>query len=247
MGSPGVFIHSGTSGGRLPAFSAAARALLPARPRAMTAPPNKTLPSLRNRRRDAEATFLSMSVGLVILSSARNRCARNNLGELGPVSDGILMVVTKRGGVCRRLLRLVRSCRSHRVGLEFPRFAPSRSDMEKAASFRYGLFSICRARFRAGIDAWRQLLPRVPAIVYPRTRGDRASTAEQLRCHGVRARRRRGPAAIQDVVIGIVECERARLLDSCLRENRRCEHQRQNRRCTENLSSVHRLSPSIDC
>src|SRR5882757_3321873 len=81
MGSPGVFIHSGTLGGRLPAFSAVARASLPARPRAMTAPPNKTLPSLRNRRRDAEATFLSMSVGLVILSSARNRCARDNLGE----------------------------------------------------------------------------------------------------------------------------------------------------------------------
>src|SRR5436309_4541882 len=67
MGSPGVFIHSGTLGGRLAVFSLAARASRPARPPAMTAPPNKAPPSLRNRRRDAEVTFLSMSVGLVIL------------------------------------------------------------------------------------------------------------------------------------------------------------------------------------
>ena len=33
----------------------------------MTAPPNKALPSCRNRRRDAAATFLRMSAGLVIL------------------------------------------------------------------------------------------------------------------------------------------------------------------------------------
>src|SRR5882762_5109352 len=90
------------------------------------------------------------------------------------------------------------------------------------------------------------LLPGVPATVYPRTRDDRAAAAEQLRCHGVRARRWRGPAAIQDIVIGIVERERTRLLDSCLREYRRCKHQRQNRCRGENLESVHRLSPCID-
>jgi hypothetical protein len=56
------------------------------------------------------------------------------------------------------------------------------------------------------------------ATVYPRTRDGRAAAAEQLRCRGVRARRRRRPAAIQDIVIGIVERERTRLLDSCLRE-----------------------------
>src|SRR5437879_13811941 len=66
MGSPGVFIHSGTLGGRLAVFSFAARALLPARPPAMTAPPNRAPLSLRNRRRDA-AKFLPLSVGLVIL------------------------------------------------------------------------------------------------------------------------------------------------------------------------------------
>src|SRR5882724_272316 len=102
MGSPGVFIHFGTLGGRLAVFSLAAHASLPARPPAMTAPPNKAPPSFRNRRRDAEVTFLSMSVGLVILSSARNRCAWNNSAKLGPVpEEGILMVITKRGGACR--------------------------------------------------------------------------------------------------------------------------------------------------
>src|SRR4051794_15654284 len=116
MGSPGVFIHSGTLGGRLPVFSAAARASLPARPPAMTAPPNKALPSLRNRRRDAEATFLSVSVGLVILVlRAKSVCPEITSAELGPVPEGILMVITKRGGACRGLLRLVRSCRSNGV------------------------------------------------------------------------------------------------------------------------------------
>src|SRR5882724_4964859 len=89
------------------------------------------------------------------------------------------------------------------------------------------------------------LLPGVSATVYPRTRDGRAAAAEQLRCRGVQARRRRGPAAIQDIVIGIVERERTRLLDSCLREYRRCEHQRQHGCRTENLDSIHRLSPCI--
>src|SRR5882724_8065581 len=113
MGSPGVFIHSGTLGGRLPVFSAAARASPPARPPAITAPPNKALPSLRNRRRDAEATFLSMSVGLVILVlRAKSVCLELTSAKLGPVpEEGKVTVITKRGGACRGLLHLVRSCR----------------------------------------------------------------------------------------------------------------------------------------
>src|SRR6266851_7210458 len=66
MGSPGVFIHSGILGGRLSAFSPAAKAL-PARPPARTAPPINALPSRRKRRRDRTAGSLSASVGSVIV------------------------------------------------------------------------------------------------------------------------------------------------------------------------------------
>jgi hypothetical protein len=51
MGSPGVFIHSGTFGGRLSAFAAAASAWLPPMPPAMTAPPTNAPPSRKNRAR----------------------------------------------------------------------------------------------------------------------------------------------------------------------------------------------------
>src|SRR4030081_3605555 len=67
MGSPGVFIHSGTLGGRLWALSLAPSASPPARPPAMTAPPTNAPPSHRNRRRDVAAISLSLSVGSVIL------------------------------------------------------------------------------------------------------------------------------------------------------------------------------------
>jgi len=56
---------------------------------------------------------------------------------------------------------------------------------------------------------------------------DRPAAAEDLRCQRVRARRRRGPAAIEDVIVGVVEREGARLLDRGLREYRCCERQRQ--------------------
>ena len=56
----------------------------------------------------------------------------------------------------------------------------------------------------------------MPANVHPWTRNRRAAAAEQLRGRGVRARRRRRPAAVQDIVIGIGERERTGLLNSCL-------------------------------
>src|SRR6266702_2579876 len=68
MGSPGVFIHCGTLGGRFSAFSAA-DALLPARPPATTAPPTKAPPSRRNRRRDVATRRLPVSVGSVIAAT----------------------------------------------------------------------------------------------------------------------------------------------------------------------------------
>src|ERR1700686_2356118 len=67
MGSPGVFIHSGTLGGRFSELSLAARASLPARPPAMTAPPANAPPSRRNCRRDVPTISLSISVGSVIV------------------------------------------------------------------------------------------------------------------------------------------------------------------------------------
>src|SRR5882757_5192775 len=67
MGSPGVFIHSGTLGGKLSACSVAADVSLPARLPATTAPPTSAPPLRRNRRRDVMARPLPMSVGSVIV------------------------------------------------------------------------------------------------------------------------------------------------------------------------------------
>src|SRR5258708_4993277 len=79
MGSPGVFIHSGTFGGRLPAFAVAASAWLPPRPPAMTAPPTNAPPSRRKRRRDVSAISLSVLVGSVIASSVRKQRVDNTV------------------------------------------------------------------------------------------------------------------------------------------------------------------------
>src|SRR5258705_5366977 len=69
MGSPGVFIHCGTLGGRFSELSAAADALLPARPPATTAPPTSAPPSRRNRRRDVATRRLPASAGSVIAAT----------------------------------------------------------------------------------------------------------------------------------------------------------------------------------
>lgn len=91
----------------------------------MTAPPNKAPPSVRNRRRDAEVTFLPMSVGVVIVILCANRCAWNKSLMLGlSQRQGILTVTTERGGACRGLLRLIRSCRFNRSDRN--RLGPSR-------------------------------------------------------------------------------------------------------------------------
>src|SRR5882757_3739281 len=66
MGSPGAFIHSGTSGGRLSACSVAAETVS-ARLPATTAPPTSAPLLRRNRRRDVMARPLPMSVGSVIV------------------------------------------------------------------------------------------------------------------------------------------------------------------------------------
>src|SRR5882757_9520606 len=71
MGSPGVFIHSGTLGGRLLALSLAPAALVPASPPPRTAPPNNALLSRRNRRRDVAVISLLRSAGSVIVHPPR--------------------------------------------------------------------------------------------------------------------------------------------------------------------------------
>src|SRR5229473_15348 len=122
MGSPGVFIHFGTLGGRLAVFSLAAPAWLPARPPAMTAPPSKALPSRRNRRREAAVMILSMSVGSFIVHPPREIGLPGITKRSSALfqEEGILMVGTKRGGACRELLRLIRSCPVHGVDRNFP-------------------------------------------------------------------------------------------------------------------------------
>src|ERR1700682_5791902 len=88
MGSPGVFIHSGTLGGRLSAFSLAPSASLAARPPAMTAPPTNAPPSRRNRRRDVAAISLSMSPGSVIVHPPFESGAQNNGMKLSNIAQG---------------------------------------------------------------------------------------------------------------------------------------------------------------
>src|ERR1035441_2742253 len=66
MGSPGVFIHSGTLGGRLSEPSLAASASLPLRAPAITATLTNALLPRRNRRREGSAVFLSILIGSVI-------------------------------------------------------------------------------------------------------------------------------------------------------------------------------------
>src|ERR1700674_5746833 len=77
MGSPAVFIHSGTLGGRLPELSLPAEDSLP-RPPAITVPPSNAPPWRRNRRRDGAA--LSVWSGLVI-GLLRPRAAWINLPD----------------------------------------------------------------------------------------------------------------------------------------------------------------------
>src|SRR3984893_9514766 len=75
MGSPGVFIHAGTLGGKLSAFSPAASASPAAKPPAMTAPPTKALPPCRNRLRVVVSIPSSMSTGSAIrMSPSKNPC-----------------------------------------------------------------------------------------------------------------------------------------------------------------------------
>src|SRR3982074_2521992 len=86
MGSPGVFIHSGTSGGRLSALSLAPSASVPARAPAMTVPPTNAPPSRRNRRRDVAA--LLMLVGFVTVHPPFESGAWNNAMKLANISEG---------------------------------------------------------------------------------------------------------------------------------------------------------------
>src|SRR5258707_2849423 len=67
--------------------------------------------------------------------------------------------------------------------------------------------------------------------------------AEQQRHLGVLARRRRRPAAVQNVIVGVVQRECTRLLDSRLCEYRRCGYQRQNGCRAKYLESGHGMSP----
>src|SRR5712672_2757709 len=67
--------------------------------------------------------------------------------------------------------------------------------------------------------------------------------AEQHRHLGVLARRGRRPAAVQNVIVGVVKRECTRLLDSRLCEYRRCGYQRQNGCRAKYLESGHGISP----
>src|ERR1700759_2430970 len=88
MGSPGAFIHSGISGGRLPASAAAALAG-PARPPTRDAPP-MTAPLRRNWRRDvptAVSPLLDLVISRLVLSSRRHGRPFASCNERGPIDE----------------------------------------------------------------------------------------------------------------------------------------------------------------
>jgi hypothetical protein len=189
----------------------------------MTAPPNKALPSLRNRRRDAMVTFLSTPVGLVIPSSARNWSAWSNPAKL-----------SRSRGNCNARRRLPRIAARYPLlpvqqgGQELFRFAPSRSNMERVALFRCGHFSICRARFRAGIDCFASVY--FQACPGSRIRGLGMTGPPLTNSSGViafgpaaRVGRRHSGHRYWDS-----RTQNARLLDNRLCESQRCNHQGQN-------------------
>src|SRR5436190_3012414 len=110
MGSPGIFIHSGTLGGRFSEFSVAANASLPARP-LTTAPPINAPPRRKNLRRAATGRrSLAMLVGLVIvrppLSFKRKNSAIAAKGHGGrccqPANGACLIALTELDTACRR-------------------------------------------------------------------------------------------------------------------------------------------------
>src|SRR5438270_2689869 len=113
MGSPGVFIHSGTLGGRFSEVSPAAADLLPASPLA-TAPPINAPPRRRNFRRDVTGRRSSaMLVGSVIgrppLIFNRQEIAQSRLKVIEEVvasylSNAYPTVLTKPDAACPRLL-----------------------------------------------------------------------------------------------------------------------------------------------
>src|SRR5258705_5926432 len=69
--------------------------------------------------------------------------------------------------------------------------------------------------------------------------------AEEHRHRGIQARSRRRPAAVQNVIVGIVKREQTWLLYSRLCQYRRCGYQRQNGCRAKYLESGHGLSPRI--
>src|SRR6266851_8454297 len=158
MGSPGVFIHFGALGGRLAVFSLAAPAWLPARPPAMTAPPSKALPSRRNRRREAAVMILSMSVGSFIVHPPREIGLSGITKRSSALfqEEGILMVTTKRGGACRGLLGLIRSCPVQQGGQEFPQSALPAQTWKRPRRSDAALSPFATSDLGGGMDASRQ-------------------------------------------------------------------------------------------
>src|SRR5882757_99942 len=118
MGSPGVFIHSGTSGGRLSALSLAPSASVPARAPAMTVPPTNAPPSRRNRRRDVAA--LLMLVGFVTVHPPFESGAWNNAMKLVLLRHKFIRAVEARqhGHRGKRLTR-ASMMRRRTVAIEF--------------------------------------------------------------------------------------------------------------------------------
>src|SRR4051794_8659226 len=89
MGSPGVFIHSGTLGGRFSEVSVAANASLPATPLA-TAPPINAPPRRRNVRRDATGRRSSaMLAGSVIVRPPLSFNARIAQSRRKVIEEGV--------------------------------------------------------------------------------------------------------------------------------------------------------------
>src|SRR5688500_10096023 len=90
----------------------------------------------------------------------------------------------------------------------------------------------------------RRVVPRARPAIRAAVHG-RATATEQLRRQRARTRCRCRPATIQDIIVGVVERERTRLLNSRLREYRCYERQRQHGCRAKYLEVGHSVSSPL--
>jgi len=149
----------------------------------------------------------------------------------------VLTVVRRTRLGCRGLLGLLQSCRFRGVDCNAPANSSPEHGARKGRIVTDATFSIRGPVGQLLSPSW---------FWFTRMRAIRAALAQPHQGPVVEARRRRRPAAVQDVIVGIVKREQTWLLDSRLREYRRCEYERQNGCRAEDFEFGHGLSASVN-